>query len=249
MSDPEETVCLVIPCHDEARRLELDRFTAGPDFCRYLFVNDGSRDGTAALIRSRLGPRLSLLDLPRNVGKAEAVRAGMLHALRTPPLEAASWFGYWDADLATPLAEVEAFLRFAEFTGERVEAVWGSRVFRLGSRIRRSYTRHLIGRLVATAARLLLGLESYDSQCGAKLFRREVVGAAFAEPFVSRWLFDMELLFRLADRRIVEYPLRQWTAVPGSLGSLASMAGRVAVDFARIRARYGRRPAGREAGR
>jgi len=89
-------------------------------------------------------------------------------------------------------------------------------------------------------ASLMLNIRSYDSQCGAKLFRREVVVAAFGAPFVSRWLFDIELLFRLRDATVVECPLRQWRDVSGKRSRFATMALRVVPDLLRIRARYGR---------
>jgi hypothetical protein len=89
-------------------------------------------------------------------------------------------------------------------------------------------------------AGLLLNIGSYDSQCGAKIFRREVVTSAFGAPFVSRWLFDIELLFRLRTAAIVECPLQQWRDVPGSRLRLVTMALRVVPDLLRIRARYGR---------
>jgi glycosyltransferase involved in cell wall biosynthesis len=241
MPDHPEKVCLIVPCYNEEARLDMDRFAAGPACCLFLFVNDGSTDRTAHLIRKRLDERVFLLDLPRNAGKAEAVRAGMLHASRTPPLNEAAWIGYWDADLATPLSEVDAFLRFCRLLEEeQVDSVWGSRVYRLGSSIRRSYLRHLAGRLVATAAGFLLGLPSYDSQCGAKIFRREIVERAFSEHFISRWLFDVELIMRLKDFHVVEYPLQQWSDIPGSRLRIVTMGLRVIPDLVRIRMKYGR---------
>jgi len=218
----------------------MDRFLAGPESCLLLFVNDGSTDRTADVVRKHLDERIHLLDLPQNLGKAEAVRAGMLHAVRTPPLSEADWFGYWDADLATPLSEVQSFLRFSRHLDEPVDSIWGSRLYRLGSVIERKFLRHLAGRCFATLAALMLNIGSYDSQCGAKLFRRDIVAAAFAAPFVSRWLFDVELLFRLRDAAIVECPLRQWRDVPGTQSRFVTMALRVVPDLLRIRARYGR---------
>jgi dolichyl-phosphate beta-glucosyltransferase len=240
MLDHPEKICLIIPCYNEEERLDMDQFAVGPASCLFLFVNDGSTDKTAHLIRERSDRRGFLLDLPQNVGKAEAVRTGMLHACRTPPLNEAAWIGYWDADLATPLKEVISFLRFAQFLEVQVDSVWGSRVYRLGSSIRRSYFRHLAGRLVATAAGFLLGLPSYDSQCGAKIFRREIVESAFSERFISRWLFDMELVMRLKDYHVVEYPLRQWSDIPGSQLRIVTMGLRVISDLLRIRVKYGR---------
>jgi glycosyltransferase involved in cell wall biosynthesis len=240
MSNGQEKTCLVIPCYNEAARLDMDRFLAGPESSLLLFVNDGSTDRTADVVRKHLGVRIHLLDLPHNRGKAEAVRAGMLHAVRTPPLSEAAWFGYWDADLATPLSEVRSFLRFSRQLDDPADSIWGSRVYRLGSVIERNFFRHLAGRCFATMAALMLNIGSYDSQCGAKLFRREVVAAAFAAPFVSRWLFDVELMFRLREATIVECPLRQWRDVPGQRSRVVTMALRVVPDLLRIRARYGR---------
>ena len=139
MSNGQEKTCLVIPCHNEAARLDMDRFLAGPESSLLLFVNDGSTDRTADVVRKHLGVRIHLLDLPHNRGKAEAVRSGMLHAVRTPPLSEAAWFGYWDADLATPLSEVRSLLRFSRQLDDRADSIWGSRVYRLGSVIERKF--------------------------------------------------------------------------------------------------------------
>jgi glycosyltransferase involved in cell wall biosynthesis len=240
MPDDQEAVSLVIPCYNEAARLDMRRFTGSPSAYAFLFVNDGSTDGTADLVRRQADDRIVLLDLPRNVGKGEAVRTGMLHAARTPPLSRAAWIGYWDADLATPLSEVDGFLQYSRLYGTQVDSVWGSRVYRLGGTIRRRYSRHLAGRLFATVAGVSLNLPCYDSQCGAKLFRRQIVDAVFSEPFISRWLFDVELLMRLSRFTVVEYPLRHWREIPGSALRLSAAALSVLPDLARIRRRYGR---------
>jgi hypothetical protein len=106
-----QRTAVVVPCYDEARRLPVARFDAflraHPELL-FVFVDDGSRDGTLALLRGleREHPdRVRVLALPENAGKAEAVRRGVLRALDEPIAYAA----YWDADLATPL---EALLEF-----------------------------------------------------------------------------------------------------------------------------------------
>jgi glycosyltransferase involved in cell wall biosynthesis len=220
---------LIVPCYNEAARFDARAFAAflanANDVC-LLFVDDGSRDDTHQLLealRTRFPHRIAVCRSARNAGKAEAVRRGVRLALRQRP----AFFGYWDADLATPL---EAVCSFREVLLARPELmlVIGSRVALLGRQIRRRWTRHLLGRAFATAASLVLGLGVYDTQCGAKLFRAtpETI-RLFKTPFRSRWIFDVEILARFvaatsagggqtASELIYEYPLDRWQDMAGS---------------------------------
>jgi hypothetical protein len=183
------------------------------------------------------------LRLGTNAGKAEAVRRGVQLALRRRP----AMVGYWDADLATPL---DAIPRFAAILRERPELalVMGSRVALLGRQIRRRWTRHLLGRAFATAASLVLRMPVYDTQCGAKLFRVSPdTVELFRQPFRARWIFDVEILARLAsaarnDRPpaqelIYEYPLDVWQDVHGSRLTIVDFIV-AAIDLAAIYWRY-----------
>jgi len=95
--------------------------------------------------------------------------------------------------------------------------------------------RHYLGRVFATAASVILKARVYDTQCGAKLFRATpAVSAALAEPFLSRWAFDVEFLGRLLIgtpavgplplNAIVEVPLAVWHDVKGSKLGIGGMA-------------------------
>lgn len=240
MSAVQEKVCLIIPCYNEEERLDFSRFKSY-GFIHYLFVNDGSTDATLQRLQENVTEPDYYLDLSANCGKAEAVRKGILYARKLPIWEEITWVGFWDADLATPVEEVEFFLRFIEITGKGADAIYGSRVDRLGGAISRDYLRHLLGRVFATVVQLVLNTGSYDSQCGAKLFKKSVVEEAFAEPFISRWLFDIEILLRLRNRRIVECPLRQWSEIRGSKIRFFSFTARALRDIWLIRLRYGRK--------
>jgi glycosyltransferase involved in cell wall biosynthesis len=240
MHDTKEKICLIIPCYNEEKRLHMESFLDRPEHSLFLFVNDGSTDKTAGLITKYLNNEIFLLDLKQNVGKAEAVRLGMLYACLDAPLNESEWIGFWDADLATPLSEIRGFLNFADIHDEEVDAIWGSRVYRLGSSIRRSYLRHILGRFFATMAALILGIESYDSQCGAKLFKRKIIKLAFSEKFISRWIFDIELLLRLKHHTVIEYPLQSWSDIAGSKLNFIPNAVSVLNDLIRIRKKYGR---------
>lgn len=227
-------ICLIIPCYNEKNRLNLAVFSEHSADCAFLFVDDGSKDGTAEFLSSAMTEGMYLLKLETNAGEAAAVRTGMLYALDSPQLSDADWFGYWDADLATPLGELTGFLAFAELTAGGADAVFGSRVFRLGSAITRRWHRHLLGRFFATTAALLTGIKSYDSQCGAKLFRKEAVHAAFSEPFLSKWLFDIEIIIRLERFRVIEYPLAAWRDIAGSKINVVRDLPRIIIDLVKI---------------
>jgi dolichyl-phosphate beta-glucosyltransferase len=229
-------VTLVVPCYNEEARLDdaaMLSFVDAPAGAGLLFVDDGSGDGTAARLRALAAARpgsIDVLALPRNGGKAAAVREGLLHALAG----GAELVGYFDADLSTPVPELLRLLAVAEARG--ASAVMGARVALLGSDIRRSAARHYLGRVFASLASLLLRARVYDTQCGAKIFRRSpALAAALASPFRSRWAFDVELLGRLLvgapgvapvpPAAFVEVPLAVWRDVPGSKLRPAAMAG------------------------
>lgn len=197
-------------------------------------MNDGSTDGTAELIRAQLPPNAHLLDLPQNLGKGGAVREGILHARTLPFYSRLGWIGYWDADLATPLSELDRFFKYRMIHPREVDALMGSRIYKLGARIERSAVRHVLGRFFATVVGTLFRLRSYDSQCGAKLFRPAVVEQAFALPLLSRWAFDVEILLRLEDSNVVECPLLAWKDVRGSKFRPLRDAWRVGVDLIRL---------------
>ncbi len=234
------SVAVVVPCFDEAERLDL---TGLAELARFadlvVFVDDGSSDATPLHLDlfAATCANVEVVHLPHNVGKAEAVRAGLNHIG-----DRATVVGYFDADLATPVSEL---VRMAAVLAERpgCEAVLASRVALLGHAVQRRAIRHYLGRLYATAASIVLAVPVYDTQCGAKLFRNgSTLVAALAEPFPDRWSFDVELLGRLLRPRhgvpavapdaLVEMPLTAWRDVAGSklgVGSgvraLAALAG------------------------
>ena len=236
------TTLLVIPAYNEARRLDLqayERALTAQEGLQLLFVDDGSTDATLALLRAFVAGHPDRIDIrqePVNLGKAEAVRRGMVQALGSE----ADFVGFWDADLATPLDELPALIAPLE-RDPTIHVVLGSRVRLLGRRIERRAARHYLGRIFATAVSLALHAPIYDSQCGAKLFRPAApLRDALSAPFRSRWIFDVELLARL-HRRIpgglmrgaCEVPLREWTDVAGSQLRWHSFL-RAPFDLARI---------------
>jgi len=246
---PEENrILIVVPCFNEANRIPLDNFTSfldeEPAF-DFLFVNDGSADGTSTILSQACASfpgRFFFLELKENVGKAEAVRKGMLKGLQMGPYQ---FLGFLDADLATPLQELRYMLNYGEFKdGEKV-FLFGSRIKILGSHISRNAMRHYFGRISATGASISLKLPVYDTQCGVKLFHQTIVAEIFRDAFTSRWLFDVEIFFRLKAlldestfyKSVLEVPLRTWNEIPGTK-ILFSDILKVPLELYRINLRY-----------
>ncbi len=214
---------IVVPCYNESKRLNKDAFieaAAKEKGLHFLFVNDGSTDSTLEVLNGlkKANPaQLDYLSLEKNSGKAEAVRRGFAAALEGDSVN----IGYWDADLATPLEEIEKFCRILDET--KAALVIASRVRLLGRDIQRRAARHYLGRVFATFASMLLKIPVYDTQCGAKIFKRsDDLKKAFSKPFNVKWTFDVELFARLlllnreASGAWVEYPIEKWADVKGS---------------------------------
>jgi len=216
---------VTIPCYNEADRLKCDAFIG---FVRehrevmFIFVDDGSTDETAQLLKSMSlseAANIQFITLKTNCGKAEAVRQGTLSAIAS----GAKYVGYWDADLATPLKTILEFLDELK-KNSHLLLVMGARVQLLGRMILRNRYRHYLGRVFATVASLVLRIPVYDTQCGAKMFvATEALALTFRDPFISRWVFDVEILARLLCRgnvnpqvAVCEYPLLEWHDVKGS---------------------------------
>lgn len=211
-------LCIVIPCYNEEKRLDrkrIIRFSSSFKNILICFVNDGSSDNTLDLlneIKQDFPNNISVLSTLKNVGKAEAVRTGILHCQSKYQYDK---IAYLDADLSTSLEECAAI---GELVDSAVIFAFASRIALLGSTIKRKYHRFLIGRIVATFISKQLKLEVYDTQCGCKVFDRAISNLIFTEPFISKWLFDVEIFYRITilkgrDKMTeisLEVPLKSW---------------------------------------
>ncbi len=222
---------LVIPCHNEALRLDIGRIHAmlerEPDW-HFLFVDDGSTDGTALMLeemRSSFPHQVLVLTLPQNAGKAEAVRQGLLHALDQQP--SPTYVGYLDADFSTPPESLEPFRDLLQRRKD-LQGVIGVRLELGGRHIKRELHKTVLNKTLAWLSSAVMGVRFRDPTCGAKLLRASPeLRSALHRPFLSRGIFDVELISRLGlyyDRSglgplewsLYEYPLDQWNDVGGS---------------------------------
>ncbi|MHC9087360.1 glycosyltransferase [Tenacibaculum sp. IMCC1] len=209
---------IVIPCYNEAKRLKVNSYT---NFLQnhknvlIYFVNDGSTDTTNQVlekIKSYTPTQVFLMNQPKNLGKAEAIRTGVLQCVNKFHTEK---IAYLDADLSTSLEEC---VHISKNISETTYFAFGSRIAKLDSTIQRKLYRFLIGRTIATLISKQLQLKVYDTQCGCKVFKQSLSFLLFQDKFISRWLFDVELFHRLItiyERNQLkllakEIPLQSW---------------------------------------
>lgn len=221
----ERCVGVVIPCYNEEERLLSKEFTdyidknSGYHLC---FVNDGSKDKTLEVLHHLQKGRedfITVYDCDKNGGKAEAVRLGMLHMAKKEDLD---YIGFLDADLSTDLADFDDLVKTIEHSEFKI--VSGSRISRMGANITKESARKIISMTINLFIRKILKMDFKDTQCGAKIFHKDVIEISFGEKFVTKWIFDVEIFKRItgfygiekAKRMICEQPLKRWIHADGS---------------------------------
>lgn len=238
---PYGKVLLIVPCHNEELRIRVDAFVAEtPAYVDILFANDGSTDQTLKVLGKVIEKRPSfrVFSAPRNGGKAKVIQLAFLEAERLDWLKSYDWIGFWDADLATPLSEIENFLKYQKLFSPNSLALFGCRLSRYGAKIERSTLRHYLSRIFVTFTDFLLGIKAYDSQCGAKLFHRSIARQAFGESYISKWIFDLEIILRVGAENVLEIPVFNWMEIPGSKMRIGRESFRVLNDIFKIRSHY-----------
>lgn len=211
---------IIIPCYNEEKRLKesaLAELLSGTSADIYL-ANDGSTDKTLEVIRqfaSKYPERCFVIDYEKNSGKAHTIYKSVNELCATDKYD---FIGYFDADFSTPPVEIIRLLSLTETTDALF--LFGSRVLLLNSGIKRKLHRHIIGRIIITLINFKFKLKIYDTQCGAKLFSKEIIGKAFHAPFKTSWLFDVEIFVRLKKIDLLktgrEIPIYNWVDVEGS---------------------------------
>jgi len=194
---------IVVPCYNEANRLDLSsfqKFLAENRNYTVCFVNDGSSDNTLEMLKSfQAGKesRVHVYDAPRNNGKAEAIRSGVNYMLQYTN---AKNIGFMDADLATGFDDYENLVGNLAEDLDTDGMVIGSRTRVNTATIQRTAFRSASSNIFNLVIQWIIGLKINDTQCGAKVFTRKTANTLFKKAFISKWLFDIELLMRMRNK-------------------------------------------------
>ena len=243
-------VLIVIPAYNESERLppllaEIRGYLHsslpaddGMDV-HFLISDDGSSPDDAEKTRwlleeSGLSAEMSLIRSDDNQGKGGAILLGLETSLSAD----FEYAGFIDADSSIAVEELHRVLVYLIATSNRsaLAGVIGSRVKMLGRSIYRSTVRHYAGRVFATFVSLCFDQPIYDSQCGLKIFRVEVLRRYLHMPMDRRWTWDTQLLLAMlhAGEIIHEVPIN-WRETSGSRLSVLRDSASMVVKLIRFR--------------
>jgi glycosyltransferase involved in cell wall biosynthesis len=189
-------ICALIPAFNEAPHIARVVEQATPHVVEVVVIDDGSGDGTAHIARAA---GATCLQLPRNCGKASALRAGIAFARDHNFTHVITL----DGDGQHLPEDIPVLIRVAEETG--ADLVIGARCFDRALMPLSRYFSNTIGSRLASA---LVGCEIRDSQSGFRLFRLDKLDG---EKLRSRcYELEMEILIKMARSgcTVVHAPVR-----------------------------------------
>jgi len=182
------SISVVIPAYNEEKRIgrTLKAIQKYLDKKKHdyeiIVVDDGSNDKTIEVAKSfsSKNKRIKILKNKENRGKGYSVKTGMLAAKKKYVL-------FSDADLSTPIEELEKFSKFKE----KYDIIIASRALKQ-SNIKESqpFYRVLMGKTFNLIVNLVLFLGIHDTQCGFKLFSRKSAQEIFKKQTFERFSFD-----------------------------------------------------------
>jgi len=207
---------IIVPAHNEELRIGRmldaylpyfgERYGDGVEF---LIVVNGSTDRTESVAAEHAKgfPQVRIINEPRVIGKGGALIRGFGEAT-------GDLVGFVDADGATPPPAFDNLVSQIDKSDCIIASRWSR-----GAQIspRQSLARRTVSRLFNILTRVLFGLPFTDTQCGAKLLRRDAVQTVLPKLGIAQWAFDIDLLFQLRRHgyTIREIPT-EWSEVPGS---------------------------------
>lgn len=229
---------IVVPAHNEEERIGrmLDAYTSYfferyADEAEFVVVVNASTDGTAQLVRTyeEAHPHVRLVVEPKSVGKGGAVILGF-------QVSEGDLIGFVDADGSTP---PEAFDDLAQHIGDAGAIIANRWHPEANVSPRQPFSRRMASRIFNGMVRLLFKLSISDTQCGAKLMTREAIQRVLPHLGLTRWAFDVDLLFQLRRQgfRIIELPTT-WQDVAGSKLNVSRASSEMFLAICRLRLLY-----------
>ncbi len=195
-----KTISFVVPVYNEEKRLIKTttalRNAVIPEFLKLekiILVDDGSTDSTLELlykfseqIRIDTKAKVEVVSYKKNRGKGYAIKTGMSYS-------DSDYTIFFDADMATPLIELEKFVPFMK---DNRPVIIGTRKNGESTVVKHQPRfREILGRAYTLLSQFILNTWVTDFTCGFKAFSREARVDVFTRSLIDRWGYDSEILF------------------------------------------------------
>lgn len=197
---------IVIPAYNEEKRIGrmLDAYTAYflPRYqaeVELIVVVNGSRDDTIGVVRvyAERMPQVRVIEEKRAIGKGGAIMLGFEQAR-------GDLVGFVDADGSTPPGAFDDLVRNIGAAGAIIASRWFAESV---VEPRQPFRRRFVSRIFNFLVRRMFGMKIHDTQCGAKILTREAMTAVLPRLGITRWAFDVDLLFQVHR---AGYAIREW---------------------------------------
>lgn len=223
---------IVIPAYNEEKRIALNlkkilNFMRTKDYSyEIVVVDDGSKDNTINEVSKIKSKYVKVLTYSCNKGKGYAVKYGMMKAKGNYVL-------FSDSDLSTSINQLDNLMNYIT----EYPVVIASRNLKKSIiPVKQPWYRIIAGKAFPILVRIIMCLNVKDTQCGFKLFRKDVVNSIFSKQVIDRWAFDVEIIYiaKKLGLRIKEVPVI-WVNDPNSKVNLVKDSVRMFLELLRIR--------------
>jgi len=209
----KKIVSIIVPVYNEEDRIvnfleDLLKF-AKSNLKNYelIFVDDGSVDKTLEIIKGEVknNKNVKIISYRPNIGKGFAVKKGVFATNGELIL-------FIDADGSIRVNQIRKMLEKLE----HYDIVVGDRSCK-ESDVKQPFLRKIIGIVFNMYVDMLFNSEIRDNLCGFKGFHKEVARELFKDLIVERWLFDVELFYKIKKKNYSLYQLPiEWEHREGS---------------------------------
>lgn len=225
-------ISIIIPTYNEEKIIEksiskIISFLENKKFdYEIIVVDDCSKDRTKCIINNLNSKKIILIENKKNMGKGYSIKKGMLNAKKNLVL-------FSDADLSTPIEELNSLLKYID----DYDIVIGSRRMKKSViKIKQPFYRRLPGKMFPILVNFIILKDIRDTQCGFKLFKRDVAKNVFKKQRIRGFCFDVEILYlaKNAGYKIKEVPIT-WNNFADSKVNTITDSIKMFIDLVKIR--------------